>query len=147
MRFSLPIMLLSLAGTGFAALPKKVLTTGCHNDNCARALTGTALYGPTHVTQARSDCSSLLRTTITPAPSTVLVTTTLVSNYTAINLVRRQYYSPSFSLPAYASPCSNYASYAHECSCIGVTPTTITASAPVRPIQKKHIRDLTDRDR
>ena len=38
----------------------------CDADNCARAVTGTQA-GPSQVTKARSDCSSFLRDTVTPA--------------------------------------------------------------------------------
>jgi hypothetical protein len=40
------------------------------------------------------------------------------------------------SIPAYASPCSGAIRYSSACSCIGVTATTITASAPTTTITK-----------
>ncbi|KAH8805263.1 hypothetical protein F5884DRAFT_835621 [Xylogone sp. PMI_703] len=68
----------------------------CHADNCARAVTGTRL-GAAHVTQAMSDCRSLLAAT--PAPQ---------------------------SLPSYAGNCPNFSAYSSACSCWGATPTTST---------------------
>jgi hypothetical protein len=62
---------------------------GCNADNCARAVTGTRL-GAAHVTQAKSDCSSLLAATPTPS-----------------------------SLPSYAGNCPNFSAYSSACSCWG----------------------------
>ena len=126
-------LVLSAVGFALASLEERGTATKCNNDNCARAVTGTVPYGPTHPAVARSDCSRLLQSTITPPAVTILFTETVVAATTTLVDAVKRSASPVSSgvLPAYASPCSNLAAYSSACSCFGVTPTTITASIPV----------------
>ncbi|KAM7218006.1 hypothetical protein V8F06_006541 [Rhypophila decipiens] len=110
----------------------------------------------------RADCSSFLRTTVTPAaPTTTVVNTvTITSTSTSTNIltesttvtetvtvggaaadaavpapvqvVRRQTTATPTAIPHYASACKSGAAYASACSCIGVHKTTTTAPAPPR---------------
>jgi len=122
-------LVLSAVGFALAALEERGTATKCNNDNCARAVTGTVPYGSTHPAVARSDCSRLLQSTITPPAVTILFTETVVAATTTLVDVVKRSASPVSSgvLPAYASPCSDLAAYSSACSCFGVTPITITA--------------------
>jgi hypothetical protein len=132
MRLLLPLVL-SAVGFALASLEGRGTATKCNNDNCARAVTGTVPYGPSHPAVARNDCSRLLQSTVTPPVVTILVPETVVAvTTTLVDVVKRSASSVSSGvLPAYASPCSNLAAYLSACSCLGVTPATITASIPV----------------
>jgi hypothetical protein len=98
----------------------------CNHDNCARALMGVHLHGTT----VTSDCSSFLDTTIVPPVSTTSVTiTSVIDTTTTIQPAKRQEIA---TIPAYATGvCLDAAVYASACSCLGVTPATITAPIPV----------------
>ncbi|KAN0120021.1 hypothetical protein V8E51_002229 [Hyaloscypha variabilis] len=101
----------------------------CNHDNCARALMGVHHHGTT----VTSDCSSFLDTTIVPPVSTTSVTITSVIDTTAtIQPAKRQEIA---TIPAYAAGvCLDAAVYASACSCLGVTPATITAPIPLTTI-------------
>lgn len=105
----------------------------CGGNNCNRAVTGTR-DGKEPLASRSADCSSFLRTTVTPAPTTVTVTVDEESIPTpakrAENIEARQATAVPTALPAYAAVCSSAAAYAQACSCFGVTGTVTTAPQP-----------------
>ncbi|KAF1989639.1 hypothetical protein K402DRAFT_401748 [Aulographum hederae CBS 113979] len=112
----------------------------CHADNCARAITGTAIAALVSVHQ--SDCSSFLSATVTPATSTSTITIYVTSPAAAKRspvaapaIEERDVTVTPSSIPVYASAAchgANSASrYASACSCAGITPTTTTLPTPV----------------
>lgn len=105
------------------------------------------------------DCKSYLRATYTPATSTfyetaiptvtaeaVTITTTIEAGSVlkprdeAADLPaqdrrdllaeKRQEQAGGTTFPAYASACTSFAKYSSACSCVGVSPETITVDAP-----------------
>ncbi|KAM3542177.1 hypothetical protein ARSEF1564_004921 [Beauveria bassiana] len=97
-------------------------TTGCNNDNCARAVTGTR-RGDAFGTLARADCSRFMTKTVTGSAVTVTntLTITAASNPPAITILNRD-----VAVPSYASACSGTSRYSSACSCWGITAHTIT---------------------
>ncbi|KAF8864807.1 hypothetical protein BDZ45DRAFT_493924 [Acephala macrosclerotiorum] len=115
--FTLPVF---FAGTVLATIAKR--DPGCSSDNCARAVTRTQL-GNSHSSIAKADCKSFFQKTITP---TVTVHLTEIVATTTVNLAKRQIPTPG--IPFYARVCTDPGSYGSACSCLGVLPTTYTAS-------------------
>ena len=128
--------MLAISGPVFASLQKRADPSGCHANNCLRAIRATSL-----LPQASVDCvspfaqvihpllkalqSSFLVETVTPQPVTVTATLTFTS------LPKRTAaYGPV--IPTYASACSNVSAYSSACSCLGITATTTTLTPPVR---------------
>jgi hypothetical protein len=106
----------------------EIASTKCTHDNCARAVMGVQ-QGIDHQIIASSDCSSFLRTTLTPPASTVSITfTSTVNATTAFEPVKLL---ATATIPDYASNCLDAAAYASACFCFGVKPMTITASVSV----------------
>ncbi|KAK6526509.1 hypothetical protein TWF694_005092 [Orbilia ellipsospora] len=120
----------------------KLAAADCNHNNCLRAVIASAV--PTR--HGAADCSSYLAVTVTPAASTVTTTTTVTATTVVANKRRnlklrgnlplnaRQATVTASSMPAYASACTNKASYSSACSCIGVTAMTITAAAPTTTV-------------
>lgn len=114
------LLLLVLQAALALAVPSDLLLerAPCKADNCARAVTGTAVIpGKPNPTARREDCSSFMTTTVFTdgAGATVSARTALAT------------------VPSYASPCttgSPQLAYASACSCWGVTPTIIAVPAP-----------------
>ncbi|MCJ1462587.1 hypothetical protein MMC07_001189 [Pseudocyphellaria aurata] len=132
MKSALVLLALAQAQAVFGAS-----TTTCNADNCARAVTGTRYPAPIQ-SDHKADCSSFLRTTITPATSTVTVT---VTNPPVNNkrddegiLVARQATQTPSAVPSYASACSGTARYSSACSCAGVTRATTFAPTPTTTV-------------
>jgi hypothetical protein len=126
-------------------------------DNCARAVTGTR--PGKDVLAQKSDCSSFMLATVTPATATITqtlrvtpstdtiyaATTTIISFVTATEVVTVTSFtgierrdvptggpvttSPT-NIPTYASACDNVLRYSSACSCWGITATTTTAATP-----------------
>ncbi|KAK1948843.1 hypothetical protein LY78DRAFT_595058, partial [Colletotrichum sublineola] len=95
----------------------------CARDNCLRAIVASNIA----TRSGSADCASFLQTTVYPGASTTTATVTVPTSG------KRQ--SPATSVssafPAYASACRSVARYVSACSCVGVTPTTVTSSAAV----------------
>jgi hypothetical protein len=129
---------------------------GCKDDNCARAVTGTR-FPPAVQSSHKADCSSFLRTTVTPATKsvfpychsllhktdwsprrTVTVTVTAPPHWPPDHdpraLEARQVTVIPTAVPAYASACSGTARYSSACSCFKVTGVTTTAPTPTKTI-------------
>ncbi|TLD04210.1 uncharacterized protein PgNI_12141 [Pyricularia grisea] len=142
-RFIQVIIAAGLAGgfvTSAATAPK------CNADNCARAVTGTALVAKPSIGVRMADCSAAVEVTTTPAAkisfrtTTVTATTVTVPPGEATLTVMRDKREVA-TLPTYASACSNLARFSSACACWpaistrtveAATPTvTITATATV----------------
>lgn len=135
------------------------MTDTSTQDNCARAVSGTAMGSATKSTHL-ADCSSFFAYTITPATVTSTVTVTPApvteTDTTTVTVATTTTYtgtldvevnnankkrattgavtvSPS-AVPAYASACSGTSRYSSACSCAGVTPSYITAPAPTTTV-------------
>ncbi|SPQ27243.1 d0e56a9e-8f06-4ed1-80ce-09b9716eff26 [Thermothielavioides terrestris] len=106
----------------------------CAGNNCNRAVTGTR-PGLLPLASRSLDCSSFLRTTVTPAATTITVTVdgedlpTPTAHAAAVLAGRQVTVVPS-SIPEYAANCANAAEYISACSCFGVTGTVTTAPRP-----------------
>lgn len=106
-------------------------------DNCARALTGTASGAARPSSRINTDCSSFQLVTVYPAATT----TTIASGSTSTTILPETTGTTvaPFSLPAYAKTActpsgSASARFASACSCAGVTKTTTTARVPVATV-------------
>ncbi|CZR51943.1 uncharacterized protein PAC_01820 [Phialocephala subalpina] len=119
MKFHLALSV-CFAGTALATFAKR--DSGCSSNNCARAVTGTQL-GNSHPSIAKVDCKSFFQTTLTPI---VTVHATDIVATTTVNVAKRQIPTPG--IPFYARVCTDPGSYGSACSCLGVLPTTYTAS-------------------
>jgi len=103
--------------------------SGCNDDNCARAVTGTRF--PIAVQSShKADCSSFMEATVIPAPITVTATTTVAPPVTYRGLQARQQTELPSVVPTYASACSGTARYSSACSCWGITAYTTTLPTP-----------------
>ena len=126
MKVAVVLSLISLAVAGV------VEKRECAGNNCNRAITGTR-DGLPPVSLRSADCSSFLRTTVTPAPTTVTITVeaegTMAAKRDAVLEIRQGTFVPS-ALPAYATHCSGAPAYASACSCFGITGTVTTAPTP-----------------
>ncbi|KAK3386545.1 hypothetical protein B0H63DRAFT_137391 [Podospora didyma] len=107
----------------------------CAGNNCNRAITGTR-DGLSPLSVRSADCASFLKTTVTPAATTITVTVdgddsvpTKPAKRDFI-LENRQATVVPFALPTYATACSSAAAYASACKCFGVTATVTTAPTP-----------------
>ncbi|KAF6833995.1 hypothetical protein CMUS01_06356 [Colletotrichum musicola] len=115
--------LLSLASLGAA---------DCHGDNCARAVTGTGPHKTVDITSRRSDCSSFMRTTVTPEPFIATVTETVYTDSpprparSTSLATSSPATTSSATVPGYASACVNAGEYSSACSCWGITTTVTT---------------------
>ncbi|EGX43284.1 hypothetical protein AOL_s00215g20 [Orbilia oligospora ATCC 24927] len=108
--------------------------------DCTRIIDVT--YTPPTVT--KTEYSTVTVTDISTIPSTLVetffdtqtdviqatATTDLLTTITKPANKKRVVTSSSISFPAYATPCSGFYRFSSACSCIGVTPRIITASAP-----------------
>ena len=139
-RFTLCAVLAAAAGLVDAA---------CQGNNCNRAVTGTRAD---QTALHRSDCSSFLAVTVTPATFTTTVTQTITPFSTVLTisststllstttltvvprLERRQVTQRATSVPRYATACSGAAQYSSACSCWGVTASTVTAPTPTHTV-------------
>ncbi|KAM7201230.1 hypothetical protein V8F20_004976 [Naviculisporaceae sp. PSN 640] len=116
---SLAALALSLA-ISTSTFPSTAVATkcqhgGCHADNCARAVTGTR-EGPVFTSQAKSDCSSFVVTTVYGHTTTVTAPSTSSDTPSG----------PTITIPEYASACSSTAAYVSACSCYGITSRIVT---------------------
>lgn len=120
---------LSLVSLAVASVIEK---RECAGNNCNRAITGTR-DGLPPVSLRSADCASFLKTTVTPAATTVTVTVeaepSLVAKRDAVLEIRQATVVPSV-LPAYATQCSGAPAYSSACSCFGITATVTTAPTP-----------------
>jgi hypothetical protein len=79
MKFSYIALPLALA---YGTLSSILMRNDCNANNCARAITGTNAKPSATIRQ--SDCSSYQQTTVTPAPSTTTVYTTVLPSNTYV---------------------------------------------------------------
>lgn len=120
-------MKLQLASVAFFAVTTCATSdSGCSNDNCARAVTGTQL-GDFHPSIARVDCSSFFQKTTTPVAT--IYTTEVLATTTQTIQAKRQIPTPG--IPFYARVCTKPGSYVSACSCLGVLPHTTTAAVSI----------------
>ncbi|KAJ6440730.1 Ca2+-modulated nonselective cation channel polycystin protein [Purpureocillium lavendulum] len=98
------------------------------NNNCGRQVAGTAA-GKVPLETRRAMCSSFLATTTTVTPPVATQTPPVVYNR---NVHNRAASSPTVTgeQPAYATMCANNVEYWSACQCFGISPTTITVTAP-----------------
>ncbi|OTA99975.1 hypothetical protein M426DRAFT_324709 [Hypoxylon sp. CI-4A] len=128
-----------------------VTTATCVTDDCLRAVQDAA------ASLREEDCRSFVQVTVTAAPSTIvssdIVTTTdTTTRKTTKTIVRSAEPSRRWlqrhevvnvllgrgsglvekrsEVPGYASACTSSAAYESACSCLGVSPITLTAPAP-----------------
>lgn len=116
--------ILAFAGLAAASLQARQ----CGGNNCNRAVTGTR-DGKEPLASRSADCASYLKTTVTPAPTTVTVTVDGEGGPTKRDVEVRQATAKPTAIPAYAAVC-DAAGYAQACSCFGVTGTVTTAPQP-----------------
>ncbi|KAH8838708.1 hypothetical protein MCOR27_003647 [Pyricularia oryzae] len=112
--------------TAAATAPK------CNADNCARAVTGTALVAKPSIGVRMADCSAAVEVTTTPAAETTTVTATTVTvppaEETGPVVVTKRAIS---TLPTYASACTNLARFSSACACWSAVSTrTVEAPTP-----------------
>ncbi|KAK5992057.1 hypothetical protein PT974_05453 [Cladobotryum mycophilum] len=118
----------------------------CHGNNCARQVTGTR-DGLLAITSRQADCSSFMKATVTPEPTTFTVTIT-VDEDEPPNTKRGLEYRAETALPtlipAYASSCEGGNDYSSACSCWGITATTVTAPQPTQTTTVTVTQDYCD---
>lgn len=107
------------------------LTSGCNADNCYRAVSGD-FRGPFQQAIAYDDCIEYMKNFCTVDIINITVTSTILTTITEVSTVgKRAVATTTFSLPSYASACSNEARYSSACSCWGILPDTVTKTVPV----------------
>ncbi|KAJ8063089.1 hypothetical protein OCU04_008332 [Sclerotinia nivalis] len=103
---------------------------GCNADNCYRAVSGD-FRGPFQQAIAYDDCVDYMENFCTVDIINVTVTSTILTTITEVSTVgKRAVATTPFSLPSYATACSNEARYSSACSCWGILPDTITETVP-----------------
>lgn len=106
-------------------------TSGCNADNCYRAVSGD-FRGPFQQAIAYNDCIEYMENSCTVDIINITVTSTILTTITEVFTVgKRAMPTTTFSLPPYASACSNEARYSSACSCWGILPDTITKTGSV----------------
>ncbi|KAL2755324.1 hypothetical protein ACRALDRAFT_1064517 [Sodiomyces alcalophilus JCM 7366] len=120
-------IILSLASLALGSVLEK---RACAGNNCNRQVTGTR-PGLLPITERQADCSSFMRTTVTPEPTTVTVTVTEepVAKLKRGQVQARQATEIPTAVPAYASSCDEVR-YASACDCWGITAEVTTAPTP-----------------
>ncbi|KAI6779016.1 uncharacterized protein J7T54_004512 [Emericellopsis cladophorae] len=151
MEYFSPILPLALSlVASVEALPQ--VAPRCSHNNCLRAVIAGSF--PNRPTQA--DCSSFLRKTVTPAAYTQVATEletitvletvdvatqTITATVTADPAIikrdngidqqeKRQVTVHPSVMPTYATACRSVEAYSSACSCIGISPTTVTEATP-----------------
>ncbi|KAF7890815.1 uncharacterized protein EAF01_010624 [Botrytis porri] len=130
--FSFLIILFLIAGICMADVSniKTPATPGCNADNCYRAVSGD-FRGPFQQAIAYDDCIEYMENFCTVDIINITVTSTILTTITeAFTVGKRAVATTTFSLPSYASACSNEARYSSACSCWGILPDTITKTVP-----------------
>ncbi|KAH7327072.1 hypothetical protein BKA65DRAFT_554635 [Rhexocercosporidium sp. MPI-PUGE-AT-0058] len=135
MKTSISLLLLALVQNSLCNVVKRrTSTTACNANNCLRGIRGTGSNIKPPLTYRLSDCSSFMRATVTPAPTTTTITIATVTT-TVVPLLpreleaRQQTTSPS-QVPAYATFCAASSAYSSGCSCLGITKSTLTVATP-----------------
>lgn len=106
-------------------------TAGCSADNCYRAVSGD-FRGPFQQAIAYNDCVEYMENFRTVDIINITITSTILTTITEVFTVgKRAVATTTFSLPSYASACSNEARYSSACSCWGILPDTTTETTPV----------------
>ncbi|TPX12355.1 uncharacterized protein E0L32_007002 [Thyridium curvatum] len=138
MKASIKLATLACALSGVSAAPEKAeKRAGCNADNCLRAIAITRLGEATRQVRLY-DCSSFLQATVTPAATTIVTTSTVMTTVTsgAASIVPNKREDAPLAprsassekpIPAYASPCSGSVRYSSACLCAGATISTETA--------------------
>lgn len=103
----------------------------CSGNNCNRQVTGTR-PGLLPISSRKADCTSFLKTTVTPSPTTVTITVDSAPERIRRDgqIANRQVTEVPTAIPAYASSCDDGAEYSSACSCWGITAVTSTAPRP-----------------
>ncbi|EFQ35134.1 hypothetical protein CGRA01v4_01747 [Colletotrichum graminicola] len=103
----------------------------CSGNNCNRQVTGTR-PGLLPISDRKADCTSFLKATVTPSPTTVTITVTAGPARIRRDgqIVNREVTEFPTVIPAYASSCDDAAEYSSACSCWGITAVTTTAPRP-----------------
>ncbi|KAK2770788.1 hypothetical protein CKAH01_04295 [Colletotrichum kahawae] len=114
-------------------------TATCNGNNCARAVTGTGVHVKPDIEIRRKDCSSFMRTTVTPdtITSTKYITEGTEKRFAVaeplVNLIAPRALVTGFPsiLPSYAAKvCAGTSEYSSVCNCWGTTPTVTTLATP-----------------
>ncbi|KAG9235698.1 hypothetical protein BJ875DRAFT_541945 [Amylocarpus encephaloides] len=111
--------------------------TYCYQNNCYRGISQTSAYATPALSSRLSDCSTYMRTTITPAAVTTTITVILISVGGAKrDLEERQLTiaPPTNTIPYWATFCDSQSSFSSGCSCNGVTATTTTLPTPTSTV-------------
>ncbi|KAH7320862.1 GLEYA domain-containing protein [Stachybotrys elegans] len=116
----------TIASLGFAGLASAAIC----NNNCGRAVAGTARNNPPFAAR-QSMCSEFLTTytTVTPPAATVTEAPIYARN---VHGPRDEVPSPVITgeKPAYASSCPDITAYWNACQCFGIAATVVTVTAP-----------------
>ncbi|EEY18772.1 predicted protein [Verticillium alfalfae VaMs.102] len=118
MRYSAPTVPLAmglLLGT-VQAMPQAATTSKCSHNNCLRAVTTVTVVDTVDVT------TQTLTTTITAVPAR--------KREDGENQEKRQVTEVPSAMPTYATACRSTEAYSSACSCIGISPATITVATP-----------------
>ncbi|KAH6669769.1 hypothetical protein F5X68DRAFT_194727 [Plectosphaerella plurivora] len=120
MKTSATAAVLGLAGLAAA---------GSCNNNCGRAVTGTARKVPS-LEDRESQCSAFLTSTTTITPPVATVTQPPIWQRNVHG--PREVEAPTLTgeKPAYATNCADLEVYWLACQCFGITPTLVTEVAP-----------------
>ncbi|KAH6676920.1 hypothetical protein F5X68DRAFT_245931 [Plectosphaerella plurivora] len=160
MRSSTSSLLVVLLGSSAAScMPQAASAPNCSHNNCLRAvIAGSFPQRPTRAdcssflqkTVTPAAYTETIWETITPATATatstsvetatlrptetvvqtVDVTQTVVTTVTGAPVLKRQVTVHPSVLPTYATACRSVEAYSSACSCIGISPTTITVATP-----------------
>ncbi|KAM0519191.1 hypothetical protein ACHAPS_007485 [Verticillium nonalfalfae] len=159
MKYSAPTVPLAmglLLGT-VQAMPQAATTSKCSHNNCLRAViagsfpnrptvadcsTETIWETVTPTTQTATSFSTDIAvqvTTVTVVDTVDVTTQTLTTTITAVparkredgeNQEKRQVTEVPSAMPTYATACRSTEAYSSACSCIGISPATITVATP-----------------
>ncbi|KAF9873558.1 hypothetical protein CkaCkLH20_09017 [Colletotrichum karsti] len=124
-----------------------LVTANCHGNNCARAVTGTGAHVTPALESRKSDCSSFMLTTVTPAVFTTTKTTTIYTSYKDKGpkpspRPQNPQVPPAgpvtvipTSVPSYVTKsCTSEGEYSSVCSCWNIPAAVTTVATPTVPV-------------